>query len=107
MRIDHTAILTSFKITVIKPKLNEKVVVHIDSKIIGYHKLTNKLFKNSLYKSIAVGTTYSNYIKHILEAGTNTAKIRNQKNKGWFHLSREALLPLIKRGTHCYLITKT
>ena len=54
--------------------MNEKVVAHINSKIIGYHKLTNNLFNNNLYKSIAVGTTYSNYNKHILEAGTNTAK---------------------------------
>ena len=41
MRSDHTAILTSFKITAIKFKVNEKVVAHIDWKLIGYHKLTN------------------------------------------------------------------
>ena len=95
MSSNHTAILTSFKITAIKFKVNEKVVAHIDWKIIGYHKLTNELFNNSLSKSIAGSTTYSNYNNHIPEAGTNTATIRNQKNKGWFHFSRKSLLPLI------------
>ena len=35
MRSDHTAILTSFKITVIKFKVNEKLVSHIYWKQIG------------------------------------------------------------------------
>ena len=96
MRSNHTAILTSFKLTAIKFKVNENVVVHIDWKLIGYHKLTNELFTNSLSKSIYGGTTYSNYNNHILEAGTNTAIIRNQKNKGWFHFSRNSLLPFIE-----------
>ena len=93
---DHTAILTSFKTTEIKFKVNEKVVAHIDWKIIGYYNMTHDLFKNSLSKSIAGGTTYSNYNKHILEAGTNTAIIGNQKNKGWSHFIRDSLLPLIE-----------
>ena len=96
IRIDHTAILTSFKITAIRFKVTEEVVAHIDWKIIWYHKLTNELFNNSLSKYIADGTTYSNYNKHILEAGTNTATISNQKNKVWLHFSRNSLLPLIK-----------
>ena len=66
MRSDHTAILTSFKLTLIKFKVNEKIVAHIDWKIIGYHKLTNELFNNQLYKSIDGGTTYYDYKKHIL-----------------------------------------
>ena len=33
---------------------------------------------------------------HMLEAGNNTATISNQKNKGWFHFSRNCLLPLIE-----------
>ena len=93
---DHTAILTSFKITAIKSKVNEKVVAHIDWKLIGYHKLTNEIFNNCLFKSIAGGTTYSKYNKHILEAGTNTATIRDNKNKVWFQFSRDSLLPLIE-----------
>ena len=96
MRRDHTAIRTSFKLTAIKFKVNEKVVAQIDWKLIGYHKLTNEIFNNILSKSIDGGTTYSDYNKHILEAGTNTATISNQKNKGWFHFSREYLLPLIE-----------
>ena len=60
MRSDHTAILTSFKITAIRFKVNEKVVAQINWKIIGHHELTNELFNNSLSKSIADGTTYSN-----------------------------------------------
>ena len=41
MRSDHTAILTSLKLIAIKFKANEKIVAHIDWKLIGYHKLTN------------------------------------------------------------------
>ena len=48
MRRDHTAIPTSFKITVIKFKVTEKVVAHIDWKLIGYHKMTDELFNNIL-----------------------------------------------------------
>ena len=96
IRSGHTAILTSFKITPIKFKLTEKVVAQIDWKIIGYHNLTNDIFNNSLSKSIAGSTTYSKYNKNILEAGTNTATISNQKNKGWFHFICDSLLPLIK-----------
>ena len=66
MRSDHTAILTTFKITAIKFKLTENVVAHINCKLVGCHNLTNDLFDNSLYKSIDGGTTYSNYNKHIL-----------------------------------------
>ena len=92
---DHAAIPISFKITAIKFKVTEKIVAQINWKLIGYHNLTNELFNNSLSKSIYDGTTYSKYNKHILEAGTNTATIRNQKNKGWFHFSRGPLLPII------------
>ena len=96
MRSDHTAILTTFKTTAIELKYYDKVIEHIYWKLIGYHKLTNELFNNILSKSIDEGTTYSNYNKHILEAGTNTATISNHKNNGWFHFSRDYLLPLIK-----------
>ena len=94
MSSDHTAILTSFKLTAIKFKVNEKIEAHIDWKLIGYHKLTNNIFNNSLSKSIDGSTTYSDYNKHTLEAGNNTATIRNQKNKGWFHFCRDSILPL-------------
>ena len=96
MRSDHTAILTSFKLTVIKFKVNDRIVAHIDWKLIGYHKLTNEIFNNSLSRYIHGGTTYYDYNNHILEAGTNTAIISNHRNKGWFHFSRNSLLPLIK-----------
>ena len=43
MRSNHTAILTIFKILVIKLKLNEKVVANIERKLIGYHNLTADL----------------------------------------------------------------
>ena len=76
--------------------MNKKLVSNIDWKLIGYDKLNNKLFNNILSKSIAGVTTYFNYSKHILEAGTNTATIINHKNKGWFHFIRNSLLPLIK-----------
>ena len=68
MRSNHTAVLTRLKITAIKLKVNEKLVPHTDWKLIGYHKLNNKLFNNSLYKYIVGGTTYSSYNNHILEA---------------------------------------
>ena len=93
---DHTAIKTTFKITAIKFKVTEKVIAHNGWKLIGYHSLTNELFNNRLSKSIAGGTTYSKYNKHTLEAGTNTKKINNKKNKGWLHFRRDSLLTLIK-----------
>ena len=34
--------------------------------------------------------------KQILESGTNTSTIRNKKNKGRFHFSRDSLLQLIE-----------
>ena len=37
----HTSIQTTFKITAIKFKVNERIVTQIDWKIIGYHKTTN------------------------------------------------------------------
>ena len=96
MRSNHTSILTRFKLTAIKFKVNVKLVAHIDWKLIGYHNMTNELFNNILSKSIDGCTTYSDHNKRILEAGTNNTKISNQNNKGWFHFSRNSLLPLIK-----------
>ena len=57
MRSNPTAILTSFKLTAIKFKANEKVVAHIDWKLIGHHEMTNEIFNNSLSKYIHGGTT--------------------------------------------------
>ena len=52
MHSDHKSILTSFKITEIKFKVNEKVLAHIDWKLIGHHKLTNELLINSSLVSL-------------------------------------------------------
>ena len=57
MRSEHTAILTSFKITEIKLKVNEKIAAHIYWKLIGYHKLNSKLLNNILSKYIDKSTT--------------------------------------------------
>ena len=96
IRRDNTSILTTFKMTAIKFKVNEKVVAQTDWKLIWYHKLTNEIFNNSLSKSIAGSTTYSKYNNHIIKSGINTTTFNNQKNKGWFHFRRESLFPLIK-----------
>ena len=72
------------------------MVAHIYWKLIGYHKLTNEIFNNSISKSIDRGTAYFDYNKHILEACTNIATISNQTDKGCFHFSRDYFLPLIK-----------
>ena len=93
---NHTAILTTFKITAIKFKVTEKVVAQTNWNLIGYHKINNELFNNRLSMSISGSTTYSNYNKHILESGTNTSTINNNKNKGWFHFRRDYLLTFIK-----------
>ena len=81
----HAVILTTLKSIAIKFKVTEKIVVQINCKLIGYHNMTNDLFNNSISMSIAGRSIYSNYNKHILEAGTNTVTINNQKKKGWFH----------------------
>ena len=93
---DHTAIITTFKITAIKFKVTEKVIAQNGWKLIGYHSLTNDIFNNRLSKYISGGTTYSKYNNHTLEAGTNTKNINNKKNKGWLHFRRNSLLTLIK-----------
>ena len=95
MRSDHTAILTTFKIIAIKFKVIEKIVTQTDWNQIGYHKMTNEIFNNILYISIYGITNYSYYNNYILQAGAATATINNQKNKGWFHFSRDFLLLLI------------
>ena len=81
MRINNTAILTSFKTTAIKFKVTKKIIAQINWKIMGNQNLTNEISENSLSKSISGGTTYSNYNNHILEAGTNNATTKNQKTK--------------------------
>ena len=72
------------------------IVSQIYWKLIGYHKLNDEIFNKNISKSIDGSITYSNYNKHILEAGANTATINNHKNKVWFHFRRDSLLPLIK-----------
>ena len=57
MRSDHTAILTTFKITAIKFKVSEKVVLQTDWKLIGYHNMNNEIFNNIISKSIPGRTT--------------------------------------------------
>ena len=57
MRSNHTAILTTFKITAIKFKVTEKIVEKTDWKLMGYHNSTNEIYNNSLYKYIAGSTT--------------------------------------------------
>ena len=98
MRIDHTAILTTFKIIAIKFKVTEKIVAQTNWKLIGYQNITNELFINIILLSIPGSSTYSNYNKHILEAGTNTATINNQNKKLWFHFSRNSFPQLIKES---------
>ena len=96
MHSNHTATPITFKTTLIKFKATKNILSHNNWKLIGYHKMTNEIFNNSPSKSIAGSTTYYNYSNHILESGMNTATIKNQKKKVWFHLSRNSLLPMIK-----------
>ena len=102
MRSNHTAILTAIKF-----KVTEKIVLQTNWKLIGYHNINNYIFNNSLYISISGSTTYSNYNKHILEVGTNTTTVNNQKNKGWLQFRRNYLLPLIEnKGMQFSLLTE-
>ena len=102
MRSNHTAILTAIKF-----KVTEKIVSQTNWKLIRYHNINNFIFYNSLYMSISGSTTYSNYNKHILEVGTNTTTVNNQKNKGWLQFSRDYLLPLIEnKGMQFSLLTE-
>ena len=96
MRSDHAAVQTTFKITAIKFKVIEKVVTQINWELIGYNETANELFDNILSKSVYGSTIYSDFNKAILQAGAATATTNKQKNKGWFHFSRDFLLPLIK-----------
>ena len=45
---------------------------------------------------IYCSTIYSNYNKPILHSNAETTKIKNMKNKGWFHFIRNFLFPLIE-----------
>ena len=96
MHSNQTAILTTFKITAIKFKANEKIVGQTNWKLIGYHNTTNDISNNVLYMYNVGSITYSNYNKHTLQDSTNTAAINNQKNKGRFNFSCNSLLPLIE-----------
>ena len=89
MHSNGTTILTTFKTTSVIFKVTENIVEQTKCKMIGYHKTTNNIFNNSLYMSIYGSTKYSKYNKYILEAGTTTATINNQKNKVWLHFSHE------------------
>ena len=73
----------------------EKIVTQIDWNIIGYQNTTNELFDNILFMYVDFITTYSNFNKYILQVDTTAATTNNNKNKGWFHFSREFLPPLI------------
>ena len=59
MRINHTEVQTTFKITAIKFKVTYNIVTQINWKLIGNHKTNNELFNNSLYVYVDGSTTYS------------------------------------------------
>ena len=66
MRSNHTVILTTFKITAIKFKVTEKIVVQNNWKLIGQQNNNSEIFNNILSKYIAGITEYYNYNNHIL-----------------------------------------
>ena len=83
MRNYHMDVQTTFKITVNKFKVIEKILSHIYWDLIDNHKITNEIFKNSLSMYVDGSTTYSDFNKYILQAFTATATTNNQKNKVW------------------------
>ena len=78
MHRNQTALQTTLRVTEIKLKVTEKIIKQIYWNLIGYHKTTNELFKNSVSMSVDDITNYYDFNKYILQSSATTATINNQ-----------------------------
>ena len=105
VRSDHSAVIVCFKITAIKFKVKEKI-----NKIIVWKKNngdaeTNIEFNLRISENITDEHTYTDFNDEILQAA-KVATTTNPKNQGWFHHSKDHLLPAIELRDHLLTILR-
>ena len=104
---DHSAIRVNFKLTSIKLNTDKAEKIVIDWKTIREDTYTNKVFNCRLHCSLMEqdifyfeptnGNDYTSFNQLILHAAQTTATKPKFEKKGWFHFSKDALLPAISR----------
>ena len=91
--------IVSFRVTAIQFKVKEKINKIIDWKKINGNAETNIEFNLRLSENITKEHTYTNFKDSILQAA-KVATTTNTTNQGWFHHSKDHLLPSIKLRDH-------
>ena len=99
VRSDHSAVIVSFRITAIKFKVKETIKKIIDWRKINGDAETNIEFNLRLSENIKKYHTYTNFNYSILQAA-KVATTTNTTNQGWFHHSKDQLLPEIELQDH-------
>ena len=97
--------IVCFKITEIKFKVKEKINKIIDWKKINGDAETNIEFNLILSENITNQHTYTDFNDEILQAA-KVAITTNTTNQGWFHYSKDHLLPEIKLRDHLITILR-
>ena len=92
VRSDHSAVIVSFIITAVKFKEKEKINKIVDWKKINGDAQINIEFNLRLGKNITKYHTYTNFNDSILQAA-KVATTTKTTNQGWFHHSKDQLLP--------------
>ena len=104
VRSDHTAIITKFRLTLIKFNNEQQQSPVINWERIIIDDETISIFNNKLYeltkdnKILSYDYTYFNSAILISEEDTATKKRKN--NQGWFHYSEIILFPVIQHRDH-------
>ena len=105
VRSDHSAVIVSFRITAIKFKVKGKINKIIYWKYINGDAENNIEFNLRLSENITKEHTYTNFNDSILQAN-KLATTTKPKNQGWFHHSKDRLLPAIELRDHLLTILR-
>ena len=105
VRSDQLAVIVCFKIMAIKFKVKEKI-----NKIIVWKKNngdaeTNIEFNLRISENITDEHTYTDFDDAILQAA-KVAITTKPSNQGWFHHSKDDLLPAIELRNHLLTILR-
>ena len=97
---DHTAIVTTFRLTYIKFKNGKQESTVIDWGDIRTDEETKYFFIRKLYELIknnkSLSNDYTTFKLAILLAAQDTATKERTNNQGWFHHSELIVLPAIQ-----------
>ena len=105
VRSDHSAVIVCFKITVIKFKLKKRINKIIYWKKINGDAETNIEFNLRLSENIIKEHTYTDFNDANIQAA-KVATTKNPTNQGWFHHSKDHLLPSIELRYHLLTIMR-